>query len=152
MDEISDEIKKSCSDLEEKLKEQETYWNKTIKTLASKLSDEVRTIVDLQADVITNKQIATEDIAEFTYKIYKLLPTLKLLRKQKFEYYTTSYPIKTSGTEKLKLIEADLCMYEYRMNLLENHIDFLRETTKNLENINFAIKNKVSILQILGLE
>ena len=75
---------------------------------------------------------------------------MKVLTKQKFEFYATSYQVKTSGTEKLRLIESDLSEYQLFIDELDEYVNFLRDTSKNLEAINYSVKGKIELASILG--
>ena len=75
---------------------------------------------------------------------------MKGLTKKRFEFYATSYQVKTSGTEKLRLIEADLSEYQLFINELDEHVNLLRDTSKNLEAINYSAKSKIELYNMLG--
>ena len=96
--------------------------------------------------------------APFALKFSKFFDTagrciylVGVLTKARFEFYATSYQVKTSGTEKIKLIEADLSEYQAFINELDEHVNFLRDTSKNLESINFSVKGRIEIANILGV-
>lgn len=128
----------------------EQQWKAIIKTLTTKLKGDVKDVIELQADTISYRQIAVDEIKTYGVKIYKLVQKIKVLSKDRFEFYATSYQVKTSGTEKLKLIEADLSEHQLFINEMDEHVNFLRETSKNLESINYGIKNKIELANILG--
>lgn len=146
-----DEFKASLEDLKKELLGREQLCNNTIIKLSSKLKDDVKDIIDLQAEVISYRQLMIEDIKQIAYKVYKDLPKIKELRKKTFEFYTLSYNIKTNGTEKAKLMEADLAYYDYKIDIYNTHMEFLKETVKNLDNLNYAIKNKIELVNYLGM-
>ena len=52
--------------------------------------------------------------------------------------------------EKLRLIEADLSEHQCFINELDEHVNFLRDTSKNLESINYSVKAKIELANILG--
>lgn len=145
-------IDQKNEDLKKSLEESEKYWSKTVSDLASKLTCTANEVIQLQAEVISLRQVLVEEIKNVSYQIFKFLPKIKIFKKERFEYYSLDYKLKTTGSEKIRLIEADLSVYEYRVNILDNHIEFLRETLKNMDNINFAIKNKITLYQLTDLE
>ena len=77
---------------------------------------------------------------------------IKKLQKEKFEYYCVQYKIKTNASEKSKLIEADISTYTHKVNVYEIHVEYLKETKKNLDNIRWAIKNKLELYNQLGID
>lgn len=135
-----------------KLNESEDYWNKTNKTLSSRLNCSVKDIVPLQAEIISIRQELTETIKSMSYQLYKLIPKIKTFKKQRFEYYMGQAPYATNSSERMKLIEWDLANLEHRKDILDIHINFLNETLKDLDNMNFAIKNKIALYQLTDLE
>lgn len=107
-------------------------------------------IVDVQADAINYRQQVVEEVNIYAVKISKLMQKLKQAEKEKFEFYATSYSVKTSGTEKLRLINADLSEIQLFIDEYDHHVNYLRETSKNLDSINYAVKNKIELANILG--
>jgi len=113
--------------------------------------DDLKDIIDIQAEAISHRQTVIEEIRMYSVKIHKLVQKMKVLTKARFEFYATSYQVKTSGTEKLKLIEADLSDHQSFINELDEHVNFLRDTSKNLESINFSVKGRIELANILGV-
>ena len=148
----TEEFEEALEDLKEQLKEKEEVANNTVLHLAIRLKEDVKKAIDLQSDIINYRQMLSYDIKQIAYKIYKDIPTIKKLRKTQFEYYTLKYSIKTNSTEKVKLIEADLALYDYKIDIYNTHLDFLKECCKNLDNMNFAVKNKIELLNAIGIE
>lgn len=126
-------------------------WIAIVNKLTNRLiNDELRNIADIQAEAISQRQLVVEEIKKYSVKIHKLVQKTKVLTKQRFEFYATSYQVKTSGTEKLRLIEADLSEHQCFINELDEHVNFLRDTSKNLESINYSVKAKIELANILG--
>jgi hypothetical protein len=136
--------------LSEEILESEKEWSVKIKILSSKLKGDVKDVVELQAETISYRQDIVEEIKLYSVRVWKLVSKMKVLAKARFEFYATSYQVKTSGTEKLKLIEADLSEHQQLINELDEHVNFLRDTSKNLDNINYGVKNKIELENILG--
>ena len=150
MSDIEEEKTDSRKDLSKKMIESTKEWSAIIKNLSFRLKGNIDTIVDVKAEAISHRQSVIEEVKIYTVKIYKLVAKMKVLHKQKFEYYATSYQVKTSGTEKLRLIEADLAEHQAFIDELDEHVNFLKDTSKNLESINFAVKDRISLANILG--
>lgn len=149
-EEITQE-KDSRKDISKKIIESEKLWNSIVNGLTKRLQEEdLKNIVDIQAEAISHRQSVISEIRIYSVKIYKLVQKIKILTKARFEFYATSYQVKTSGTEKVKLIEADLSEYQLFINELDEHVNFLRDTSKNLEAINYSVKSKIELANILG--
>ena len=139
-------------ELKKELQETENYWNETIEKLSKKLLKPVNEIIQVQAEVISLRQILTEEIKSISYQIYKFKQKMKIYEKERLEFYLLGYVAKTSGGEKAKLIESDLALYQRRLDIFDVHVNFLRETQKNVDNVNFAIKNKITLFQLTEME
>lgn len=136
-----------------KLKDSEDYWNKTIDELSKKLVCSAKDVVPLQAEVISMRQQLSEQIKAMSYQLFKLMPKIKAFKKQRFEYYAGAQaPYATNASERTKLVEWDLAIYDHKKDVLDVHIDFLRESLRDIDNINFAIKNKISLYQLTEME
>jgi len=150
---MADEEKETASrkEINKKIVESTIQWRAIIKKLSDRVRGDLKDIVDVQAEAISQRQIISEEVKTYAVKIHKLVTKVKILSKAKYEFYATSYQIKTSGAEKLKLIDYDLAEYQGFINELDEHVNFLRDTAKNLDNINYAVKNRIELANILGV-
>lgn len=137
--------------LSEEMQKDVQYWKSIVINLTRRTrEDHLKDVIDIQAEAISYRQEVIEKLRTYSIRIHKLVQKLKLLHKAKFEFYSTSYQIKTNGTEKLRLIEADLSEHQLLINELDEHVNFLRDTAKNLESINYSIKGKIELYNIIG--
>ena len=144
---------------EEQLKElyktfsnERTEWTLIIEKLSKRLKCELKELTDLEAEIIYYRQTVIDLIATYSFRIYKELPKMKQMKKQQFEYFSTKYQIKVNATEKTKLIEATMALYDNKIEILEGQIEFFRETAKNLQSLTYSCKNKIEIYNITGLD
>jgi hypothetical protein len=138
--------------LSRKMIESTKQWKFTVDSLTRRIrEDDLRKVCDIQAEAISHRQSVVEEIRMYSVKIHKLVQKMKGLTKARFEFYATSYQVKTSGSEKIKLIEADLSEYQAFINELDEHVNFLRDTSKNLESINYSVKGRIELANILGV-
>ena len=150
---MADQEEESSDRLTDKLRESENYWNKTIEELSRKLSCSAKDVVPLQADIISMRQQLNDTIKTMSYQLYKMMPKIKAYKKQRFEYYAGAQsPYPTNSSERTKLVEWDLAIYDHKKDILDIHIEFLRESLKDMDNLNFAVKNKITLYQITEME
>lgn len=134
--------------IENELSKERTYWNKAISDMAVKIKDELRFAMHLEAEAVSRRQELTELIGNYSYEINKNMPLIKSKKKKLFEYYATKYQIKTNGTEKNKLIDADMSYAEAKIDAYKNHIDFLTDSRKSIDHIIYSVKNKIELYNI----
>ena len=65
-------------------------------------------------------------------------------------FYALGVGLKTSLGEKNTLIDAHIAENERNIQLIENYVEFLRSTSKNLEALGFTIKNIIELMNYLG--
>jgi hypothetical protein len=92
----------------------------------------------------------TEQISSFLDRRSKQDVKLKRIKQDKFIWYATSFGVKTNMGEKSLLIEAHVAEEQRNIELIENYIEFLRQTSKNLESLQFTIKNIIDLFNYLG--
>lgn len=154
---ISIEQKKDKNDrLEEYFSQKREAWSKQIDPLFNGIDikffnkNNVENIIQTQALALSYRQILTEEISFFLNKRSKEEVEFKKLKQDKFLYYAIGFGLKTNMGEKMTLIEAHVAEWERNMNLLENHVEFLRQCNKNLESLGFTIKNITELLTYLS--
>ena len=148
-EEIDEEVDKLIATL----KKMEDYWDKTVDDLSKKLDCSAKEVIPVQAEVISVYQRVSENIKNMVYQLAKLMPKIKALKKQRFEYYAGALaPYPNNASERNKLIEWDVALYDRKKDILDGHIDHLRNTLKNVDNMNFTIKNKIELYKMTGLE
>ncbi|NBO22972.1 hypothetical protein EBU94_06510, partial [bacterium] len=130
-------------------------WSKMIQPLFDVLKFEITTktsqqILDTQALCLSYRQSLTEQISIFLDKRSKQDVKLKRIKQDKFIWYATSFGVKTNMGEKTLLIEAHVSEETRNVELIENYIEFLRQTNKNLESLQFTIKNIIELFNYLG--
>lgn len=144
-------VKNSSEELLKRVLESTKQWTAIIKMLSYKLNKvDLKDVCDIQAEAISYRQDAIEEINNYSIKILKLVQKTKVLTKERFEYYATGYQVKTSAAEKIKLIDADLSQHELFISQLDEHVVFLRETSSQLKDVNYSIKNRIEVANILG--
>ena len=139
--------------LEERVSKEENQWNNVLKELSKSLKGAAKNLYLVDADVVNYRQIVTSEIQSYSLLIYKENRVLKPLIKRRFEWYSTKYQINVkSSSDKMKLIESDVADIQYRIDVLDNHVDFLRSTSDNLRQMGYSVKNRLELLNILGLD
>ena len=75
---------------------------------------------------------------------------MKKLKQDKFVFYATGFGLKTNLGEKALLIDAHIAENERNLQLIDVHVDFLRNSSKNLETLGYTIKNIIELMNYLG--
>lgn len=142
--------------LTEFFKEKRTDWNDKVKDIFSKIThkninkENYRKIIDSQGAALTYSQILNDEISFFLNKLSTIKSKIKELKQEKFIFYSTGFQLKTKIGEKKLLIDGNLAEWEKESDLIESHIDFLRDTKGDLRSFNFSIKNIIQLIDFIG--
>lgn len=154
-DEISklEQYKQETLKIEATLEKEHVTWDKNLSTLSKKLKGPAKDLYITDADITNFRQMTTSEIRKYSGMIYKENRILKSFIKKRFEWYSTKYQIniKNSG-DKMKLIEADVAEIQLRIDILDNHVDYLKDTNDNLKQMGYTVKNRLQLLDLLGLD
>jgi hypothetical protein len=148
-------LKETNDRLETFFTEKRENWKKQIEPLFETIKIEITTqtskkIMETQSLCLTYRQIITEEISTFLDRRSKQDVKLKRIKQDKFIWYATSFGVKTNMGEKSLLIEAHVAEEQRNVELIENYIEYLRQTNKNLESLQFTIKNIIDLFNYLG--
>jgi hypothetical protein len=148
-------IRDTNDKLEDFFKSKRQEWKDLIEPLFLVLKIELNSqtskqIMDVQSTCLTYRQVLTEQISHFLDKRSRQDVKLKKVRQDKFIWYATSFGVKTNMGEKTLLIDAHVSEEQRNIELIENYIEFLRQSNKNLESLQFTIKNIIDLFNYLG--
>jgi len=148
-------IKDTNDKLEDFFKNKRQEWKELIEPLFQVLKIELNSqtskqIMEVQSTCLTYRQALTEQISHFLDKRSRQDVKLKKIRQDKFIWYATSFGVKTNMGEKTLLIDAHVAEEQRNIELIENYIEFLRQSNKNLESLQFTIKNIIDLFNYLG--
>ena len=147
------QYKQTTQQLEKQLDGEHKHWDSVLAKTSKQLRADAKQLYIVDADITNYRQMTTSEIRTYALMIYKENRALKPLIKARFEWYSTKYQIniKNSG-DKMKLIESDVAELQYRIDLLDNHVNFLKGTGDNLKQMGYTVKNRLELLNILGLD
>ena len=132
--------------LDEYLSTKRIEWTDKIRdlTLDLKRGDKLE---EVSAYTLSYRQILIENLATLSSKIRSQKTTVDKNYKLKWiEYY--NYDYKLSDKQKEKFIEADLSDDMHIYNLLVSQKSFIEGSIKTLDNMGFAIKNRLDISRL----
>jgi len=146
-------FEKQTQQLEQELNKEVVKWEGIIKQCTDGIRGNIKTLPDVDSEITNYKQLVDSDIRKYSLMLYKDSASLKPLKKKRFEFYSTNYQIKVKNSSDIKpLIEADIAKIQYKIDLLDTHIGFLRDTSSNLKTLTYSYKNRLELLNILGLD
>jgi len=127
--------------------EERVRWEKLLQPLYATLaSRDMKSTVVLQADVLSLRQKLQEDITMYMNRLAKEMSKFRKAKADRLEFYMHGFGIKTASTERTAMIDRDLSEKKRNVELLESHIEFLRESRYSCDQIQYAVKNLVGLM------
>jgi hypothetical protein len=128
-------------------------WNVKIFDLNQKTRNDIEKLIESQAEAISYRQQLNDEISDFAFKLYKESSIYREKWKERYNYYITDSQIKLTDTTRKEFVEIDLDIYDKKMKCIDEHIKFLSETRKTIDNYLYGVKNTIVIYQIIkGLD
>ena len=140
------ELEEKTLELEETLLRDREKWSNKIRDLVVMMRV-VSDIPEAQVLMLSYRQMLLDSTSSFQASLYKKNVSFDTYYKIKFREYTLDYDIKLNGGEKEKMIRSDLSIVQRQINLLESHIDYYRECIRTLDNMGFAIRNRIKVAE-----
>ena len=133
-------------------RDQREVWSNTLTPLYKKLSTrEPKIIMDAQSECLAIRSRLQDDISKHTSQLTKAYVSYKNAFGDRMEYYMTGIGVKTSSSEKVKMVDRDLAEAKRRVELLETHIEFLKECRYSCDQVGYSIKNIVGLISYLEI-
>jgi hypothetical protein len=139
-----------CNKTEDFLEKQRASWNRKLDPLYDKLKQNPDNLLDLQATVLSYRQMLTEEIAMFMNKLSRDIVLIKNAKSDRFMFYSTGFGLKTNLQEKKLLIDSELAELEHKKQILETHLEFLKEAKVMCDNLGWAVKNRIEIYNLVS--
>ena len=143
---IDDEkINKTNATLEERFKEERADWNEKIINLIGtiKFTDK---LAEAQVIQLSYRQMIQEKLAEYRILHEKRQEMFDKQTTDRFREYKLSYDIKLSSSETQMFVQSDCKALKLQLKMIHTQIVYFEESIKTLDNLGYAIKNKIEIV------
>jgi len=138
------QIKEANDQLELRLGSDRDEWRVKIQDLVSRLKN-MNELAECQVRMLSYRQILLDKVTDFKTTIYKRNATWDKYYKELYRKYSIDYDVKLTNGEKHQFIKADLSALKIQLDMLQSHIDYYYECIKTLDNMAFAIRNRISL-------
>jgi hypothetical protein len=138
------QIKVANEELESKLSKDRIEWKDKITELIRTIKN-MNTISDCQINMLSYRQILLDKVTDFKTMIYKRNATWERYYRSQYREYTLNYDVKLTSSEKHQFIKAELSSLKNQIDLLQSHVDYYYECIKTLDNLAFAIRNRIRL-------
>lgn len=151
-----EKVKEKNDKMEEFFMDKRAQWNKSSEEIFKIVSIDLsatsssNSVFEAQAQALTLRQQISDSINYFINKRSRESSSLKKLIQEKNIYYLLGFPVKANSSQMSSLIDGHIAENERTIQIIDSYIDFLRDTSKNLESFGFSIKNRIELMNYLG--
>lgn len=140
-----DKINKTNVTLEERFKDERTDWNNKIISLIETIKHTSK-LSESQVIQLSYRQMIQDKLAEYRILHEKRQEMLDKQTADRFREYKLSYDIKLSSSETQMFVQSDCKALKLQIKMIHTQIVYFEESIKTLDNIGYAIKNKIEIM------
>lgn len=147
MEEIPKTTENRITLLDKRLGEQRDKWTRKITGLANG----IKTLSGMEiviGDILQTRQLLVEQLMYIQIKSKEQKKSIDIKWKETWiKYY--QYDYKLTDKVRAQFLEAELADDKMIHSLLENQIEFYRESVKTLDNMGFAVRNRLAIKDLV---
>ena len=130
-------------ELDEKLAIERGSWTEKITELAKRIKY-INGLEDLIAEMLSHRQVLVDRSTQMNIMIKKQKARIDVLWRENFiKYYNFDY--KLTDKQKEQFLVADMTEDHQKIGLLEAQLEFYKESVKTLDNMGFAVRNRLAI-------
>ncbi len=119
-------------------------WSEKVTDMSDRLRD-IHRLSDLMTEIYSSRQIAVEYTHTLMSHLTKVNRIYRERRVERYDHYTRNYDIRLDKDPKNDLINTDLGDIVERRELLQNHLDYFRETIRTIDTLCFGIKHRMAL-------
>jgi hypothetical protein len=131
--------------LEERFKEERSDWNNKIIELVESIKHTSK-LSEAQVIQLSYRQMIQDKLAEYRILHEKRQEMFDKQTTDRFREYKLSYDIKLSSSETQMFVQSDCKALKLQIKMIHTQIVYFEESIKTLDNIGYAIKNKIEIM------
>jgi hypothetical protein len=128
-------------------------WSESLRPLYARLGNRNPSdYITIQSECLSIREQLQQSLAFHQTQLSKAQVTFKNAYGERMEFYMHGFGIKVNTGEKTKLVDRDLAEAKRRSELLEVHIDFLRECRYSCDQVQYAVKNFTALLEYIRMD
>lgn len=138
------QIKQANDELESRLTSDRVEWKNKINDLVLKIKN-MNELAECQVNMLSYRQILLDKVTDFKTMVFKRNATWEKYYRSQYREYTLNYDVKLTSGEKHQFIKAELSSLRTQIDMLQSHIEYYQECIKTLDNLAFAIRNRIRL-------
>lgn len=139
-----EQLPSSKETLEDQFERERREWKEYIEEIAKAFRAPIEGMAETQVSIFSKRQLAVEYTYSLISKHANAKKKFQVAWRQEYEKLENT-DIRYGEKEKLKIVESRTSNIQYIMTLIQTHIDYIRETTKTIDNMVFGVKHRIDI-------
>ena len=128
----------------ERFESERNEWTERVRGIASRFKN-VEDLVDVQVDLYSERQRAAEYMHQLMVLQSRLKKTWIAEFKKVYDSLLVNEDYRYSEKEKQRIAEEKTYPSKMKLEILQSHVDFFRETIKTIDNMLFGVKHRLEI-------
>lgn len=128
----------------ERFENERLEWTERVRGIASRFKN-VEDLVDVQVDLYSERQRATDYVSQLYITQSKLKKAHLAEWKKAYDALTVNHDFHYNDREKAKMADEKTSATKLKLDIVQTHIDFFRETVKTVDNMIFGVKHRLEI-------
>ena len=128
----------------ERFQQERNEWTDEIKSISSRFKN-VEDMVDVQVDLYSKRQQAVEYMHQLMVLQSRLKKAWIADYKKAYDSLLLDQDYRYSEKERQRIAEDKTSTSKMKLEILQSHVDFFRETIKTLDNMIFGVKHRLEI-------
>lgn len=119
-------------------------WTSLIKNIASRFKI-IENMVEVQVDLYSYRQLAVDYMQQLSILQSKLKKNYETEWKKAYDDLTFNQDFRYNERERAKFATEKTSSSKFKIDILQIHIEYFRETIKTLDNMIFGVKHRIEI-------
>ena len=128
----------------ERFEKERGDWTQLIKDIAAKFRV-VENMVEVQVDLYSQRQIAVDYMQQLNVLQSKLKKAHLTEWKAAYEKSGTNEDYRYTEKERIRIADEKTGPTKIKIDILQIHVEFFRETIKTIDNMIFGVKHRLEI-------
>lgn len=128
----------------EQFEEERLSWTSNVRGIAMQFKN-IDNMVDVQVDLYSTRQQAVDYMQQLTVLQSRLKKNYESEWKKAYDDLALNQDFRYNERERAKFATEKTSNSKLKIDILQTHIEFFRETIKTLDNMIFGVKHRIDI-------
>jgi hypothetical protein len=128
----------------ERFETERNEWTEKVRGIAARFRN-VEDLVDVQVDLYSERQRGAEYMHELMVLQSKLKKAWVAEYQKVYNALVVDQDYRYSEKERQRIAEEKTSGAKLKLEILQSHVDFFRETVKTIDNMIFGVKHRLEI-------